>query len=154
MASGKDSRPEASNAPESRSEKVSEYLGIETPAATMAMTGSRVPTLSSWPNRHLRGARRTSSRESGMEVVDRIQNGLGLSFADAGRLLTVTEAAERMGLSARTLRRLVQQRKIRHLRIGRLIRISAWDVDGFVTDSTIEPGDDPPAGTDDYPGNE
>lgn len=74
-----------------------------------------------------------------MEVVDRIQNGLGLSFADAGRLLTVSEAAERMGLSARTLRRLVQQRRIRHLRIGRLIRISAWDVDDFVTNSTVDP---------------
>jgi excisionase family DNA binding protein len=78
-----------------------------------------------------------------MEVVDRIQNGLGLSFADAGRLLTVSEAADRMGLSDRTLRRLVQQRRIRHLRIGRLIRISTWDVDEFVADSTVSPIDIP-----------
>jgi excisionase family DNA binding protein len=80
-----------------------------------------------------------------MEVVDRIQNGLGLSFADAGRLLTVSEAAERMGLSARTVRRLVQQRKIRYLRIGRLIRISAWDVDDFVSNSTVDPIEQPSA---------
>lgn len=83
-----------------------------------------------------------------MEVVDRIQNGMGLSFADAGRLLTVNEAAERMGLSARTLRRLVQQRRIRHLRIGRLIRISAWDVDDFVANSTVDPIENSAAGTD------
>jgi hypothetical protein len=43
--------------------------------------------------------------------VDRIQNGMGLSFANAGRLLTVSEAAERMGRSARTPRRLVHQRR-------------------------------------------
>jgi excisionase family DNA binding protein len=80
-----------------------------------------------------------------MEVIDRVQNGLGLSFADAGRLLTVSEAAERMGLSARTVRRLVQQRKIRYLRIGRLIRISAWDVDDFVSNSTVDPIEQPSA---------
>ncbi len=87
-----------------------------------------------------------------MEVVDRIQNGLGLSFADAGRLLTVSEAAERMGLSGRTLRRLVQQRRIRHLRIGRLIRISAWDLDDFVANSTVSPIENSVAGTDGYLG--
>jgi excisionase family DNA binding protein len=79
------------------------------------------------------------------EVVDRIQNGMGLSFANAGRLLTVGEAAERMGLSARTLRRLVQPRRIRYLRIGRLIRISAWDVDDFISNSTVDTIEQPSA---------
>jgi excisionase family DNA binding protein len=50
-----------------------------------------------------------------------------------------------MGLSARTVRRLVQQRKIRYLRIGRLIRISAWDVDDFVSNSTVDPIEQPSA---------
>jgi excisionase family DNA binding protein len=74
-----------------------------------------------------------------MEGVNEIHNDLGPGFADADRLLKVSEAAVRMGLSARTLRRLVQQRRIRHLRIGRLIRVSSRDVDAFVTDSTVEP---------------
>ena len=80
-----------------------------------------------------------STARSDMEIVERVQRSLPLPVADTGRLIAVDEAAERLGLSARTVRRLVQQRKIRHLRIGRLIRLNVWDVDRFLVDATIEP---------------
>jgi excisionase family DNA binding protein len=89
-----------------------------------------------------------------MEVVDRVRNGMGMSIADRGRLVGVDEAAERLGISTRTVRRLVQQRRIRHLRFGRLIKLSVWDVDSFLTQCTVEPVEQPSNRTDDYSGNE
>ena len=74
-----------------------------------------------------------------MEIVERVHRGLPMNVADTGRLIGVEEAAERMGISPRTVRRLVQQRRIRHLRFGRLIRLNVWDVDEFLTDATVEP---------------
>ena len=79
-----------------------------------------------------------------MEIVERVRRGLPLNVADTGRLIGVDEAAERMGVSTRTVRRLVQQRKIRHLRFGRLIRLNVWDVDAFLTNVTVEPIEEPP----------
>lgn len=74
-----------------------------------------------------------------MEIVERVRRGLPMNVADTGRLIGVEEAAERMGISPRTVRRLVQQRRIRHLRFGRLIRLNVWDMDEFLTDATVEP---------------
>ena len=74
-----------------------------------------------------------------MEIVERVQRGLPMNVADTGRLIGVDEAAERLGISTRTLRRLVQQRRIRHLRFGRLIRLNVWDVDEYLTSVTVEP---------------
>jgi excisionase family DNA binding protein len=72
-----------------------------------------------------------------MEVIDQFR--LGRTSIDTGRLIGVDEAAERMGISTRTVRRLVQQRRLRHLRFGRLIRLNIWDVDEFLTSATVEP---------------
>jgi excisionase family DNA binding protein len=74
-----------------------------------------------------------------MEIVERVHRGLPMNVADTGRLIGVEEAAERMGISPRTVRRLVQQRRIRHLRFGRLIRLNVWDVDSYLTNVTVEP---------------
>lgn len=76
-------------------------------------------------------------------MVERVHRGLPLNVADTGRLIGVDEAAERLGISARTVRRLVKQRKIRHLRFGRLIRLNVWDVDSFLTNATVEPMEEP-----------
>jgi excisionase family DNA binding protein len=53
-------------------------------------------------------------------------------------LLTVEQAANRMGISARSLRRLVQFKRIRHLRIGRMVRLHPHDVDAYLQTSTVE----------------
>lgn len=87
-----------------------------------------------------------------MEIVERVRRGLPMNVADTGRLIDVDEAALRIGVSTRTVRRLVQQRKIRHLRFGRLIRLNVWDVDNFITNATVEPAEVPPHWTDGYLG--
>jgi len=55
-------------------------------------------------------------------------------------VLTVEQAAERIGVSTRTMRRLIIARKVRHMRIGSLVRFYAPDVDQFVADSIVEAG--------------
>lgn len=72
-----------------------------------------------------------------MEVIDQFR--FGKRSIDTGRLISVDEAATRMGISTRTVRRLVQQRKIQHLRFGRIIRLNVWDVDEFLSNATILP---------------
>ena len=78
-----------------------------------------------------------------MEIVERVRQGLPMNVADTGRLIGVDEAAERLGISTRTVRRLVQQKRIRHLRFGRLIRLNVWDVDSFLSNATVEPIEEP-----------
>jgi len=69
--------------------------------------------------------------------VQSVRYGTGGVDARMG-VLTVEQAAERIGVSNRTIRRLILARKIRHLRIGSLIRLYAPDVDRFLEDSVVE----------------
>jgi excisionase family DNA binding protein len=55
------------------------------------------------------------------------------------RLLTVDEAAERLGTSARFIRRLIAERRIAYTKLGRHVRIAARDLDGFVASGRVEP---------------
>jgi excisionase family DNA binding protein len=55
------------------------------------------------------------------------------------RLLTVEEAAERLGTSARFVRRLIAERRIAYTKLGRHVRIAARDLDAFVASGRIEP---------------
>jgi excisionase family DNA binding protein len=65
---------------------------------------------------------------------------VGNGSIDIGKdVLTTEEAAERVGVSTRTMRRLVAQRRIRHWRLGRLVRLQAGDVDSFLSRCTVEP---------------
>ena len=56
-----------------------------------------------------------------------------------GRLLTVDEAAERLGTSTRFIRRLIAERRIAYTKLGRHVRIAARDLDAFVASGRIEP---------------
>jgi excisionase family DNA binding protein len=56
------------------------------------------------------------------------------------RLLTVDEAAERLGTSARFIRRLIAERRIAYTKLGRHVRIAARDLDAFVASGRVEPG--------------
>jgi excisionase family DNA binding protein len=47
-------------------------------------------------------------------------------------LLTVEAAAERMGTSVRFVRRLVAERRIGFIKLGRLVRIAESDIDAFI----------------------
>jgi excisionase family DNA binding protein len=60
----------------------------------------------------------------------------------AGRdLLSVGQAAERLGTPERFIRRLIAQRRIRFYRVGRYIRFDARDLDAFVGAGLVEPMD-------------
>jgi len=55
-------------------------------------------------------------------------------------LLTVEEAAERLGTSARFVRRLIFAQRIAYTKLGRHVRIAASDLDAFITDGRVEAG--------------
>lgn len=54
-------------------------------------------------------------------------------------LLTVGEAALRLGTSDRFPRRLIAERRIRFVKIGRHVRIPLDALDEFIAASTVEP---------------
>jgi excisionase family DNA binding protein len=55
-------------------------------------------------------------------------------------MLTVEEAAERLGTSVRFVRRLIFERRIAYTKLGRHVRIAASDLDAFVTAGRVEVG--------------
>ena len=55
-------------------------------------------------------------------------------------LLTVEQAAERLGTSARFVRRLVLERRIAYVKLGRHVRISEHDLINFVATGRVEAG--------------
>ena len=54
------------------------------------------------------------------------------------RLLTVEEAADRLGTSVRFIRRLIAERRIAYVRVGRHVRIAEADLATFVTAGRVE----------------
>jgi excisionase family DNA binding protein len=54
------------------------------------------------------------------------------------RLLTVEEAAERLGTSTRFVRRLVADRRIAYVKVGRHVRLDPTDVEAFIAASRVE----------------
>ena len=55
------------------------------------------------------------------------------------RMLTVAQAAEQFGTSERFPRRLIAERRIRFVRVGRHIRIPESAVRSFIDEGTVEP---------------
>ncbi len=58
---------------------------------------------------------------------------------DRTRLLTIEEAAARLGTGVRFPRRLIAERRIRFVRVGRHVRIPAVDLDELIAAGTVEP---------------
>ena len=54
--------------------------------------------------------------------------------------LSTQEAARRLGVTARTLYRFIDQGDLTAYRLGRVIRLKLTDVDAFIEASKIEPG--------------
>jgi excisionase family DNA binding protein len=61
------------------------------------------------------------------------------------RLLTVEEAAERLGTSVRFVRRLILERRIAYTKLGRHVRIAPGDLDAFIRAGRVEIGAPLPA---------
>ena len=55
-------------------------------------------------------------------------------------LLTVDQAAERLGTSARFVRRLIAERRIAYVKLGRHVRITAADLEAFIACGRVEGG--------------
>ena len=54
------------------------------------------------------------------------------------RLLTVEQAAERLGTSVRFVRRLIAERRIAYTKLGRHVRIATSDLDAFVAAGRVD----------------
>ena len=59
-------------------------------------------------------------------------------------LLTVQQAADRLGTSERFIRRLRTERRITFVKLGKHLRIDSNDLDAYVTASREEAGQIPP----------
>jgi excisionase family DNA binding protein len=57
----------------------------------------------------------------------------------AGEMLTIEQAADRISMSARYVRRLIAERRIVFYRLGRSVRIDPADLTAFVSAGRIEP---------------
>jgi excisionase family DNA binding protein len=54
------------------------------------------------------------------------------------KLLTAQEAAEQLGTSVRFVRRLIAERRIAYVRVGRHVRIAEADLASFVAAGRVE----------------
>jgi excisionase family DNA binding protein len=54
------------------------------------------------------------------------------------KLLSVEEAAERLGTSVRFLRRLIAERRIAYTKLGRHVRIDPADREAFIAAGRVE----------------
>ncbi|WP_438304030.1 helix-turn-helix domain-containing protein [Streptomyces sp. HUAS TT11] len=55
------------------------------------------------------------------------------------RYLSVEQVAELLGTSARFPRRLIAERRITFVKVGRHVRIPESAVDAYITEHTVEP---------------
>ena len=54
--------------------------------------------------------------------------------------LGTPEAAERLGITQRTLYRLIDEGRVPAYKMGRVLRVKAADLDEFLTQSRVTPG--------------
>lgn len=54
-------------------------------------------------------------------------------------LLTVPQAADMLGTGERFVRRLIAERRIRFVRVGRHVRLPESALDAFIREATVEP---------------
>jgi excisionase family DNA binding protein len=55
------------------------------------------------------------------------------------RLLTVEQVAERLGTGVRFPRRLIEERRITFVKVGRHVRIPERELEAYVTANTVQP---------------
>jgi excisionase family DNA binding protein len=55
------------------------------------------------------------------------------------KLLTVAEAAERLGVKVPTVRLWLAQRKLGHVKLSRAVRVPESEVDRLIRENTIPP---------------
>jgi excisionase family DNA binding protein len=73
-------------------------------------------------------------------MVARVTPSAPTSADDEIRWLSTGEAADRLGITPRTLYRFIDEGQVAAYRFGRVIRLKATDVDTFIDACRIEPG--------------
>jgi excisionase family DNA binding protein len=68
---------------------------------------------------------------------------VGRGASELDTLLSVEQAAERLGTSPRFVRRLVFERRIAYVKLGRHVRIAGRDLDAFIRAGRVEVGEFP-----------
>ena len=64
---------------------------------------------------------------------------VGRGDPELDTLLSIEQAAERLGTSVRFVRRLIAERRIAYTKLGRHVRIAGRDLDAFVAAGRVEP---------------
>jgi excisionase family DNA binding protein len=59
--------------------------------------------------------------------------------AHAGRLLKPEEAAERLNVSLRFIRRLCHERRLPYTKVGKFVRFDAEELEAWITAQRVEP---------------
>jgi excisionase family DNA binding protein len=62
------------------------------------------------------------------------------SRVDEIRWLNTADAAESLGITSRTLYRLIDEGRLPAYKLGRVIRLMQSDIDGYLESQRIEPG--------------
>ncbi|MFH8567200.1 excisionase family DNA-binding protein [Streptomyces sp. NPDC017993] len=57
----------------------------------------------------------------------------------ADRLLTVQQVADSLGTTVRFPRRLIEERRITFVRVGRHVRIPESALEGYINEHTVQP---------------
>ena len=55
------------------------------------------------------------------------------------KLLTVEEAADQLGTSPRFIRRLIAERRIAYVKVGRHVRLALTDIEAFIARGRVGP---------------
>jgi excisionase family DNA binding protein len=53
--------------------------------------------------------------------------------------LNIEEAAHRLGVSVRYMRRIVDEKRVRYLKVGRLVRFRGADLEAYLKQAEVEP---------------
>jgi excisionase family DNA binding protein len=64
---------------------------------------------------------------------------VGRGEPELDTLLSIEQAAERLGTSVRFVRRLIAERRIAYMKLGRHVRIAESDLINYVTAGRVEP---------------
>ena len=64
---------------------------------------------------------------------------VGRGDPELDTLLSIEQAAERLGTSVRFVRRLIAERRIAYTKLGRHVRIATRDLDAFIAAGRVEP---------------
>jgi excisionase family DNA binding protein len=71
--------------------------------------------------------------------------------ARAGRLLKPEEAAERLNVSLRFIRRLCHERRLPYTKVGKFVRFDADELEAWITAQRVEPANGEPGDPADVP---